>query len=87
MVDLAVDSNPYYQSTVEEDPAFFVSQRTGRGPLSANWLDDMWRSHQKRMFSEQCHYSHNSMSYNKYLVTLLTQRKSAPANIRVRVRL
>jgi hypothetical protein len=26
----------------EEDPKIYVSQKTGRGPLSDTWLDDHW---------------------------------------------
>jgi hypothetical protein len=26
----------------EEDPKVYVSQKTGRGPLSDTWLDDYW---------------------------------------------
>jgi hypothetical protein len=26
----------------EEDPKIYVSQKTGRGPLSDTWLDDDW---------------------------------------------
>lgn len=26
----------------EEDPKIYVSQKTGRGPLSDTWLDDYW---------------------------------------------
>lgn len=29
------------------DPALFMSRRSGRGPLKATWLDDLWRSHQQ----------------------------------------
>lgn len=26
----------------EEDPTLYVSEKTGRGPLSENWLDEYW---------------------------------------------
>jgi hypothetical protein len=26
----------------EEDPKIYISQKTGRGPLSDTWLDDYW---------------------------------------------
>jgi hypothetical protein len=26
----------------EEDPKTYISQKTGRGPLSDTWLDDHW---------------------------------------------
>jgi hypothetical protein len=26
----------------EEDPKIYISQKTGRGPLSDTWLDDHW---------------------------------------------
>ena len=26
----------------EEDPRFYVSQRTGRGPLQDDWIQDYW---------------------------------------------
>lgn len=47
-VDFVTETQSIYPVRVEEDPACFVSQRTGRGPLNATWLDDVWRSHQKR---------------------------------------
>ncbi|XP_044748569.1 protein retinal degeneration B isoform X5 [Coccinella septempunctata] len=27
----------------DEDPSFFKSEKTGRGPLNENWLDEYWR--------------------------------------------
>lgn len=34
MVKDAVEAVP------EEDPTIYVSEKTGRGPLSANWLEE-----------------------------------------------
>lgn len=27
----------------EEDPKSYVSEKTGRGPLSENWISDYWK--------------------------------------------
>ena len=62
MVDFVSEPQPIYPNRVEEDPALFSSQRTGRGPLSANWLDDVWRNHQKRTLSGECHSLHNGIN-------------------------
>lgn len=26
----------------EEDPVLYISEKTGRGPLTETWLDDYW---------------------------------------------
>lgn len=26
----------------EEDPKLYISEKTGRGPLSENWISDYW---------------------------------------------
>lgn len=28
----------------EEDPLIYTSEKTGRGPLSENWLEEYWRA-------------------------------------------
>ena len=36
------DQTPGVDYIKEEDPKIFVSEKTGRGPLSENWLNEYW---------------------------------------------
>jgi membrane-associated phosphatidylinositol transfer protein len=44
LIDVVKDQ-PMYVGDIcrEEDPKYFISQKTNRGPLSENWLDEYWR--------------------------------------------
>lgn len=39
VIDLVKDEGDYVK---EEDPKLFVSEKTGRGPLTDSWLEEYW---------------------------------------------
>ena len=44
LIDVVKDQSPTAGDYVkEEDPCVFISRKTGRGPLSENWIQDYWR--------------------------------------------
>lgn len=40
IINIATDKLPTGEYKVEEDPSHFVSEKSGRGPLSAKWLEE-----------------------------------------------
>lgn len=39
MIDIVKDQIDYVK---EEDPKLYISEKTGRGPLTDTWLEDYW---------------------------------------------
>ena len=31
-----------YENPEKEDPTVYVSEKTGRGPLNEDWIDEFW---------------------------------------------
>lgn len=46
MIDVVKDA---VENTAEEDPTVYISEKTGRGPLTVNWLEE---------YSQVCIYLH-----------------------------
>ena len=47
VIDIVQDSVPTHDYLETEDPRLFVSEKTGRGPLDNDWIED-YRAHPKR---------------------------------------
>lgn len=39
-MDFVNDALPYYDYAVDEDPKLYQSNKTGRGPLTENWINE-----------------------------------------------
>ena len=51
VIDIVKDQlfgNDYVE---EEDPTMYISQKTTRGPLTENWLEEYWREVKVSVFS------------------------------------
>lgn len=48
VIDIVKDQLPGADYTKEEDPVLYVSEKTGRGPLSENWIEEYWADVQVR---------------------------------------
>lgn len=44
MIDIVKDQLYSSDYKKEEDPKFYVSEKTGRGPLSENWVEEYWNA-------------------------------------------
>lgn len=42
VIDIVKDQLTGADYTKEEDPVLYVSEKTGRGPLTENWLEEYW---------------------------------------------
>lgn len=43
MIDVVKDQLYGADYVREEDPKYYHSEKSGRGPLSENWLEEYWR--------------------------------------------
>lgn len=43
LIDVVKDQLHGTDYVKEEDPKFYRSQKTSRGPLDDNWIDDYWQ--------------------------------------------
>ncbi len=41
-IDVVKDQDGAYENPEKEDPTLYVSERTGRGPLSQDWVNEYW---------------------------------------------
>ena len=44
MIDIVKDQLYSSDYKREEDPKFYVSEKTGRGPLTDNWVEEHWNA-------------------------------------------
>ncbi len=42
MIDIVRDQLPSSEYKKEEDPRFYISDKTNRGPLSETWVEEYW---------------------------------------------
>ena len=44
MIDIVKDQLYSSDYKKEEDPKLYISEKTGRGPLNDNWVEDYWNA-------------------------------------------
>lgn len=53
LIDVVKDQLHGTDYAKEEDPKFYVSDKTGRGPLHDNWISDYWEEFKVAIYKSQ----------------------------------